>query len=214
MSANGNREGEADLHARRIIFKFGVHERFEFGETDDFVIHGVHFFGREAEQGAVKIDVFAAGELGVKADAKLDERDERAVDFDVAGFGVINVGEELQKSGFAGAVAADNAEKLTFLDFETEVAEDFLASVAFDAFEPVKDGLFKASGALGGEFEGFTEVRDFDGGRGLARIGLGLFHRILGFLHRFMRVFHRFSTGFRRVAHRFIGVESGFGLAY
>lgn len=51
--ADSNREGKADLHAGRIIFEFGVHEGLELSEADDFVIHGVHVFVREAEEGAV-----------------------------------------------------------------------------------------------------------------------------------------------------------------
>ena len=53
LGADGNGEGEADLHTRGVVFEFGVHEGFKFSEADDFVIHGVHLLVGEAEEGAV-----------------------------------------------------------------------------------------------------------------------------------------------------------------
>ena len=53
LGADGNGEGEADLHAGGVVLEFGVHEGLEFGEADDFVVHGVHLFVGEAEEGAV-----------------------------------------------------------------------------------------------------------------------------------------------------------------
>ncbi len=53
FGADGDREGEANLHAGRKVFEFLVHELLEFGELDDFVIHGVHFAIRKAKQGTV-----------------------------------------------------------------------------------------------------------------------------------------------------------------
>ena len=78
--ARGHREGDAHLHARGVVLELLVHRALELGERDDVVVHRVDLGPREAEQGAVEVDVLAPGELGVEADAELDEGHEPAVD--------------------------------------------------------------------------------------------------------------------------------------
>ena len=116
MGADGDRKGQTDLHATTVVFKFLVLEIFEFGELPNVVVHFVHFFVGEAKKGAVHIDVFAAGEFWVEPDAELNEWDKSAIDEDLAFFWIINAGENFEESRFAGAVAADDAEKLSFFD--------------------------------------------------------------------------------------------------
>ena len=48
FGANSDGKGETNLHAGGIILEFLVHELTEFGEIDDFVVHGIHFFVRKA----------------------------------------------------------------------------------------------------------------------------------------------------------------------
>lgn len=163
LSADGDRESEANLHAGRVIFELGVHEGLELSEADDFVVHGVHFFMRKAEESAIEIDIFTAGKLRVKADTELDEGDEVAINFDTSLLWVIDLGEELEKGGFAGAVAADDADELALFDIEADAAQDLVLGVAFDAFEPVKDSLLKPGGTLGRETEALVEVSNLDG---------------------------------------------------
>jgi len=43
FGANGDGEGEADLHAGGVIFELLVHKFAEFGKINDVVIHGFHF---------------------------------------------------------------------------------------------------------------------------------------------------------------------------
>lgn len=163
LSTDGDRESEANLHAGRVIFELGVHEGFELSEADDFVVHGVHFFMRKAEEGAVEIDVLAAGKLRIEADTELDEGDEIAINFNTSLLWVIDLGEELEKRGFAGTITTDDADELASFDIEADAAQDLVLGVAFDAFEPVKDSLLKPGGTLGRETEALVEVSNLDG---------------------------------------------------
>ncbi len=119
-SANGNRKGEADLHTGRIVFEFLVLEIFEFGKVPNVVVHLIHFGVAKAKQSAIHVDVFAAGELWIKTNAKFDERNQGAIDDYIAFFWVVDAGENFEKGRFAGAVAPDDAEKFTFFDFKIE----------------------------------------------------------------------------------------------
>lgn len=110
------------MHTGRVILEFGVHERFEFGEFDNFVVHGVHFFVGKTEQGAVQIDIFAASQFRIKTDAEFDEGDESAIDFDSSLVGVVDLSEKFEEGGFAGAVATDDTNKFTGFDFEVDAA--------------------------------------------------------------------------------------------
>ena len=66
----------------------------------------------EAEHDRVDDHVVARGEIGVEADAELDERRQPAADLDPAGVDVVDPGEALQQRALAAAVAPDDAEEL------------------------------------------------------------------------------------------------------
>ena len=118
FGTDGNGKGEANLHSGGIIFELLVLEFFELGESPDFFVHIIDFFAGEAEEGAIKINIFAAGEFGVEANAKFNKGDESAVDGDFAFFGVVDAGESFEQGGFAGAIAPDDADEFAFFDVE------------------------------------------------------------------------------------------------
>ena len=66
----------------------------------------------EAHHHAVEDDVLARGQLGVEADAELDEGRQPTGHPDRPGVGSVDAGEDLQQGALAGAVAADDAEEL------------------------------------------------------------------------------------------------------
>src|SRR6185369_17609912 len=76
---DGDGKSEADLHAGRVVFELLVHEIMEAGEVDDVVVDGGGVLAVEAQQCSIEVNIFAAGQLGVKADAKLDKGREAAV---------------------------------------------------------------------------------------------------------------------------------------
>ena len=102
------------LHAAGVALDGGVDELLDAGEVDDLVEFAVDFGARHAEDGAVEVDVFAAGEFGVEAGADFEQGADAAVDFDVAGGGRGDAGEDLEQGAFAGAVAADDADDFAF----------------------------------------------------------------------------------------------------
>ena len=85
--ARGHGEGDAHLHAGGVVLELLVHGVFELGEGDDVVVHVIDLAAREAQQGAVEVDVLAPGELGVEAHAELDERHQPAVHLDLPAVG-------------------------------------------------------------------------------------------------------------------------------
>ena len=73
---------------------------------------------RHAQDGAVQLDVLAAGELGVEAGAHLEQARHPPSDLDPALGRLGDVREHLQQRALAGAVAADDAQRLAVLDLE------------------------------------------------------------------------------------------------
>ena len=116
--ADGDREGEADLHTGAVIFQLLVLEFFKFGEFPNVVVHFIHFLVRETKKSAVHINVFASGELRIKANAELNKRNECTVYGDVTFFWVVNAGEDFEKGGFARAIFTNDAKKFTLFNFE------------------------------------------------------------------------------------------------
>ena len=132
----------------------------ELGEIDDFVIHGVHFFIAKAKQGAIEIDIFAAGEVWVEPDPEFNKRDEIAIDFYGAFFRKVDFGEGFEEGGFARTVATNDADKFVAMDVEIDAIEDFLFFVAFDAAKVIENSLLESPSTFSGEFETFVEIFD------------------------------------------------------
>ena len=78
---------------------------------------------RHAEDGAVEEDVFAAGELGVKAGADFEQAADAAAELDAAVGGLGDAAQDFEQGRFAGAVAADDADDFAGLDFEANILE-------------------------------------------------------------------------------------------
>ncbi len=69
-----DREGEPHRHPRRVVLELEVEELLELGERDDVVEARLGLVAREAEHHRVDQHVVARGQVGVEADAELDER--------------------------------------------------------------------------------------------------------------------------------------------
>ena len=73
-------EREPHVHAARVALDRRVEEPLDPGELDDLVELASDLGRAHAEDRAVEVDVLAAGELGVKAGADLEQRADAAVD--------------------------------------------------------------------------------------------------------------------------------------
>ena len=111
-----DREGEPDVHPRRVVLELEVHELLELGERDDVVEALARLAARQPEHDRVDDHVLARGQLRVEADAELDERREAAVHLHVAAVDLVDARQALEQRALAGAVAADDAEELALRD--------------------------------------------------------------------------------------------------
>ena len=71
-------EGEPHVHAARVALDRRVEELLDLGEGDDLVELAIDLGLAHAEDGAVEVDVLAAGQLGVEAGADLQQRADAA----------------------------------------------------------------------------------------------------------------------------------------
>src|ERR1700694_2733526 len=123
LKVRRHRKGEADVHPTGVELDGGVEESLHARELDDVVELAVDLAALHAEDCAVQVDVFATGELGVKARSNLEQAAQAPVD-DSASMGRLGEpAQDLQEGALARAVAPDDAEHLAFLDLEGNVVE-------------------------------------------------------------------------------------------
>src|SRR5262249_55102476 len=93
-----------------------VHELLDPRELDDVRVLALDLAPAHAENRAVEVDVLAAGELRVEPGADLEEAADPPADLGAAAGGRRDPGQDLEKGGLAGAVAADHAQHFTLPD--------------------------------------------------------------------------------------------------
>jgi hypothetical protein len=119
----GHCEGEPHVHPTGIIFDGCIEEFFRFGEGDDLIEFAFDFRFSHAEDGAVEIDIFAAGQFGMKPGADFEERSDAASELRRAFSGLGDSAEDFQERRFSRAVAADDSYHFAALDFERDVLQ-------------------------------------------------------------------------------------------
>ena len=149
LCLNGYGESETDLHAGRIVLELLIHEILKLGEFHDVIVHGIDFRAGEAEQRAIQIHIFTAGQLRVESHAKFNERDQLALDGDGTLFRSVNLRNNLQQCGLSGSVTPNNAEKVALLHLEIDIAQHMLLGIAFDTFRPIQKRHLQAGRLLG-----------------------------------------------------------------
>ena len=116
-------EREADLHPRRVVLQAQVDEVLELRELDRRVKASPRLRGAEPEHDGVDDDVLARGEVGVEADAELDEGAHAPAHADRAAVDAVDPGDALHQRALAAAVAPGDAEELPFADLEVDVLQ-------------------------------------------------------------------------------------------
>lgn len=119
----GNCEAEADCHAGGVTLDGGVEVALYACEIDDLIELAGDLVLGHAHDGAVHVDVLAAGHLGVEAGADFEEGGDAALVLDAAGAGRGDVREELEEGALAGAILADDAKDFALLYLEGDVTE-------------------------------------------------------------------------------------------
>ena len=80
LEVRGHREREPHVHAARVPLDRRVEERRHAGEVDDLGQLARDLAASHAEDGAVQVDVLAAGQLGMEARADLEQAADAAAD--------------------------------------------------------------------------------------------------------------------------------------
>ena len=111
-------EREPDHHARRVVLELEVGELAQLGEVEHRVEPAPRLAPAQAHHHAVEHDVLARGQLGVEADAELDERRQPPGHADAPGVGAVDARHDLQQRALARAVAPDDPEELALVDVE------------------------------------------------------------------------------------------------
>src|ERR1051325_4879442 len=75
-----HRKRQPHVHAARIAFYRRVQEFVDFGERDDLVKFSFDLATSHAQNCAIQVDVFTAGEFGMKAGAHLEQTADAAKD--------------------------------------------------------------------------------------------------------------------------------------
>src|SRR6476661_3106200 len=144
---SGDRKPEAGLHSRAVAFHRRVEERLEAGKRHDVVEPGRDIGLRHPHDGALQEHVLAPREIGVKPRGHLDERTHASTHAAAASGGLHDSRQQLQRSRFAGAVRADDADGLAPRDLEAHVAK----RPEFLIVELVIDGPSEQSSNSGGD---------------------------------------------------------------
>ena len=118
IDVDRNREPEAHVHAGGVSLDRSIDELLELSELHDVVEAIVDFLFRQPQHDAVDEDVLAAGDLGMKAGAELDERGDATVHRDRPRVGFRDPGNDFEKGALPGAVSPDNRERRSLADVE------------------------------------------------------------------------------------------------
>ncbi len=144
------------MHARGVVLELEVLELLELGELDHTLIASARLARREAEHDPVERDVVEGGQIGVEADAQLDEGGHSAVAPDLSLVGAVDARQALQQRALAAAVAPDDAEELPGLDREGDVLQRLQLFVA-GASQRVKSPLLERVAAFLGDLEALLD---------------------------------------------------------
>ncbi len=117
----GDGEGQADVHAGRVVLDGGVNEFFELREGHDFVEFLRDFAAGHAEDGAGKEGVFADGELGMEAGADFEERADAPVNLRPPCRRSGNPRKDFQQRCFPRPVPPDQPQHFAFLHVQRDV---------------------------------------------------------------------------------------------
>ena len=120
----GYRIRETRGHAARVVLQFQIRERFEFGKRENRVHAGANLGECQSHDGANHVHVVYGVELGVPAEAQLENRRNRRTADDTPEVGLVNPGDDLQQSRFARSVATHESNTFTRLQLESDVVQD------------------------------------------------------------------------------------------
>ena len=144
------------MHARGVVLELELLELAQLGEVDHGVVAGARLARGEPHHDPVEHDVVARGEVGVEADAQLDEGRQAPVHPDPAAVDAVDPGQALQQRALAAAVAPGDPEELALAHVEGDVVERLEGLVA-GAAQRVERALLERVRALLRHTEGLAD---------------------------------------------------------
>ena len=123
FQVRGDGEPEAYGHAAAVALHGGVQVAFAAAEVHDLVELAGNLGAAHAHDGAVHVDVLAAGHLGVESGANFEEARDAAPCADGAGGGGGHAAQQLEECALAGAVPADDSHDVTLFHLEVDILQ-------------------------------------------------------------------------------------------
>ena len=116
-------KAELDKHAGGIALDGGINEAVNLGEFHDLVHLFGNFCAAHAQDCAVEVYVFAAGELRMEASTHFQQARDAAMDADFALGGRSDAGNQLEHGGFARAVAAAQGQSVAPIHRKADIIQ-------------------------------------------------------------------------------------------
>src|SRR5882724_5389451 len=116
MSSDG--ESEANVHTARIAFNRRIDEFFDFGKRDDLIKSFFNLPPFHSKNRAVEINVFSAGEFGMKPCSDFQQRSDSSVYLSSAFSGLSNSRENFKKRALSRPVFSDKADNFSLFYLE------------------------------------------------------------------------------------------------
>jgi len=148
VDLHGDGETQTGIHAGGVVLDGGVHVVFQFGEGHDALVALRHLRSGEPKEGAVEVEVLAAGELGAEARPELDHGGDLSVDGAAALGGPEDAREDLQERALAGPIPPDDAHDLPGSHGERDPAKRPQVRIVDTAVKVVDDRLFEGGDPL------------------------------------------------------------------
>ena len=123
LEVRRDRKRKPHRHAARVALDRSVEKALDLGEGDDLVEAAPDLRPAHPEDGAVQIDVLAAGQLGMEPCSDLEQRSDPTGHIRVAACGLGDAREDLQQRGLACAVVPDQADDFALVDRQRDVAQ-------------------------------------------------------------------------------------------
>src|ERR1041385_2061895 len=113
LDAGGNGERQSHVHAARISLYRLIKEVADFGEPFDLRKERISLAPRKSEQRRIHINVFDTGEFRIEAGAQLEQGRDASLVPNVTTGRLQGSGNDLEQSGLAATVRADDADDIT-----------------------------------------------------------------------------------------------------
>ena len=123
IGAHRDREGEAEVHPRRVRLHRPVGELADVRERGDVGESCLEVGARQPDDRAAQVHVLPAGELPVETGAEFEERVHPAEHLASSGGRALRTGEDLEQRRLAGTVLADDPHRLAAPDRERHLGQ-------------------------------------------------------------------------------------------